>query len=101
MKGIFSSHPRVSFLSLIFPFVPCLKPFERVFRSFSSSNLEQIRKTYSKTFFQGKKNQKSITKFYSRERKGKFGGYKRNIKGGKKSFHIKIHRLRASPTSTN
>jgi hypothetical protein len=49
--------PRVSFLSPVFSFLPFTKTLERVFQSFSSSNLEKIQKICSKIFIQGQKNE--------------------------------------------
>jgi hypothetical protein len=63
--------PRVSFLSPVFSFLPFTKTLERVFQSFSSSNLGNFfRKTHSEVLFQGKKNSTNVFRnIYSKAKK--------------------------------
>jgi hypothetical protein len=78
--------PRVSFLSPVFSFLPFTKTLERVFQSFSSSNLGIFfRKTHSEVLFQGKKNSTNVFRnIYSKAKKEDRGGRKETWVWGKK-----------------
>jgi hypothetical protein len=78
--------PYISFLPLNIPILPLKKLLERVFQSFSSSNLGKTSEKRSEICFQGKTNfVKRISKFFFKSKIRKPGG-KKICKGCEKNF---------------